>query len=107
MAEYMPVDPRVSASIAKQANPNYKGDPPRTDAWKDCAYDPEASGPRFHADQVQVPAELVDVTRAYSRAVLAEQKHAEQRDEALDLIAFSKTWFRQKADESVAEEQTQ
>ena len=32
MAEYLPKNERVSASIAKQANPNYKGDPPYTGA---------------------------------------------------------------------------
>ena len=46
-----------STVIAGMANPNYKGDPPYTGAWKGCAYDPELPGPIFHTGaQPRTPA---------------------------------------------------
>eukprot|EP00966_Prymnesium_polylepis_P064795 1502921-Prymnesium_polylepis.1 len=52
------------ANLAAMANPTYKGLPPYTGAWKDCAYDPELPGPIYHTDQVRVPPTLEHVLRA-------------------------------------------
>ena len=44
----MPVPMRENGSIAPMANPTYKGEPPYTGAWADCAYDPETPGYIHH-----------------------------------------------------------
>jgi hypothetical protein len=44
----MPVPMRENGSIAPMSNPTFKGIPPYTGAWADCAYDPETPGPLYH-----------------------------------------------------------
>ena len=69
----MPVDVRRNGSIAPMSNPMYKGDPPYTGAWADCAYDPETPGWIHHPDQICVPSEIDEVVRLYTKAVLRAQ----------------------------------
>ena len=38
---------RKDGSIAAMSNPMFRGDPPYTGAWADCAYDPETPGPLY------------------------------------------------------------
>lgn len=40
----MPVEIRPEGSIAPMSNPMFKGEPPYSGAWADCAYDPETPG---------------------------------------------------------------
>ena len=54
---------RADGSIAPMSNPMFKGDPPYTGAWKDCAYDPETPGWIHHPDQICVPATIDEVIR--------------------------------------------
>ena len=46
---------RETCTIAAIANPTYKGEPEYTGAWKDCAYDPELPGPRYHPGAAIMP----------------------------------------------------
>ena len=85
---------RENGSIAPMANPMYKGTPPYTGAWADCAYDPETPGPICHPDMVRVAPDIDEVLRLYTKAVVRENPE--------DLIEWSRQWFAQKAAEQAA-----
>ena len=59
----MPVPMRENGSIAPMSNPMYKGIPPYTGAWGDCAYDPETPGPLYHPGMWWQPWRNEDKTR--------------------------------------------
>ena len=71
------------------SNPMYKGIPPYTGAWADCAYDPETPGPIYHPDQIKVESELQDVLRNFTKAVLKEPSVGSYDE----LIEFSRQYF--------------
>ena len=52
-----PVAMRASGSIAPMSNPMFKGDPPYTGAWAECAYDPETPGWIHHPGAHALAAE--------------------------------------------------
>jgi len=87
----LPVQMRNDGSIAAMSNPMYKGIPPYTGAWADCAYDPETPGPIYHPDQVKVESSMDEVMRLYTKAVLREQP--------VDVVEFSRAWFTERAAE--------
>ena len=110
-----PVPMREAGSIAAMSNPMFKGDPPRTGAWADCAYDPETPGPICHpgitrvplapslrlptvssclSDMICVNVNIDDVLRLYTKAVLREQPE--------DLVEWSRQWFTARAAEHAA-----
>lgn len=68
-----PVPMRKDGSIAAMSNPMFKGDPPYTGAWADCAYDPETPGPIYHPDQVCVHVGIDEALRQYAKAAIREQ----------------------------------
>ena len=78
-------------SVGEFANPNYKPPPPRTGAWASAAYDPEAPGPLYSAEQIRVPPELAGVVKEYTKAAIRAQPS--------DLICWSKRWFEQRCAE--------
>eukprot|EP00325_Prymnesiales_sp_UTEX-LB-985_P021899 CAMPEP_0174715366 /NCGR_PEP_ID=MMETSP1094-20130205/21179_1 /TAXON_ID=156173 /ORGANISM="Chrysochromulina brevifilum, Strain UTEX LB 985" /LENGTH=121 /DNA_ID=CAMNT_0015914927 /DNA_START=30 /DNA_END=395 /DNA_ORIENTATION=- len=80
-----PVPMRKDGSIAAMSNPMFRGDPPYTGAWADCAYDPETPGPLYHPDQICVSTKLDEVLRLYAKAAL--------RDNPEDIIGWSQQWF--------------
>ena len=86
---------RPDGTIAPMSNPMFKGDPPYTGAWADCAYDPETPGPICHPDQIRVPSAIDEVIRLYTKAVVREQP--------ADLLEWSRQWFEAKAAERAAE----
>mmetsp|Transcript_30088 Transcript_30088/g.77979 ORF Transcript_30088/g.77979 Transcript_30088/m.77979 type:complete len:125 (+) Transcript_30088:27-401(+) len=95
----LPVQMRTNGSIAEMSNPMYKGIPPYTGAWADCAYDPETPGPIYHTDQVKVDASMDEVMRLYTKAVLRHA--AESGDMSKDeLVEFSRQWFTSRAAEA-------
>ena len=75
--------------IAQLSNPNFKGAPEYTGAWKQCAYDPEMPGPLHTADQIGVPPSLSEVVRNYTKAAIREQP--------ANMIEWSAAWFRDAA----------
>lgn len=87
----------VGSDLAALANPTYKGVPPYTGAWKDCAYDPELPGPIYHTDQIRVPTELEVIVREWTKAALLEQPQ--------DVNKWSEDWFARRA-RSASQSQT-
>ena len=94
-----PVPMRTNGSIAEMSNPMYKGIPPYTGAWADCAYDPETPGPIYHTDQVKVNAAMDDVMRLYTKAVLKRQGDGPEEMSLEELVEFSRQWFTARAAE--------
>ena len=97
----MPVPARQNGSIAPMSNPMFKGDPPYTGAWADCAYDPELPGPIYHPDQINVPTSIDEVLRLYTKAAIRD------RPEGWDIYEWSKQWFDEKAQQLAAQQQQQ
>ena len=87
-----PVPMRSEGSIASMANPTYKGTPPYTGAWADCAYDPETPGPIYHPDQVNVSSSMDVVLSRWTKAVIRAQPD--------DVVEFSRQWFAQESSSS-------
>lgn len=95
----MPIPARQNGSVAPMSNPMYKGDPPYTGAWSDCAYDPELPGPLHHPDQINVPTAIDEVLRLYTKAAIRE------RPEGTDIYEWSRQWFEDKAQLLAAQQQ--
>jgi hypothetical protein len=71
---------RKDGSIAPMSNPMYKGEPPYTGAWADCAYDPETPGwidhPGVCSDtSTHASARMTYRVRACYRVAVAEFAH--------------------------------
>lgn len=80
--------------LATLANPNYKGVPPYTGAWKDAAYDPELPGPLFHADQIEVPTSLEDVVKEMTKQAIRDRPAPE------DMYRWAHAFFQKKLNQT-------
>jgi len=85
---------RKDGSIAAMSNPMFRGDPPYTGAWADCAYDPETPGPLYDPDQICVNVNIDEVLRLYTKAALREQPE--------DIVSWSQQWFIARLSEQQA-----
>ncbi len=89
--------PPAPTDLARLANPMRAAydTPEYTAAWHDAKLDPELPGPLYSADQIQIPPQLVDVMREFTKAAIREQPAAD------DIYEWSRNWFQQRVDRKV------